>query len=259
MDGEQVNAAAPELHSVPPRISTDPVRRETWGELAAPGSYANGRFDVDINFIGDSTFRAVFDRAADRWESIITGDLTDVTFGGFFIDDLRIDASVVAIDGPNGILGQAGPTNIRFQQNSDGTSIGGLPFKGVMEFESADMATMQMSGILDHVILHEMGHVLGIGTLWKNPLTSYVGGPWDRYTNNPANQLANSSFQYTGGNASSQFQGYGGSGLTPIADVGGAGSIGSHWRESIFDAELMTPNAEGSPPMPLSRITIGSL
>jgi uncharacterized repeat protein (TIGR02059 family) len=258
MDGEQVNAAAAELHSAPTQITTDPLSRETWGELAAPGSRANGRFDVDINFTGDSSFRAVFDRAADRWESIITSDLTDVTFDRVFIDDLRIDASVVAIDGPGGILGQAGPTNIRIQQ-SGATTIGGLPFKGQMQFDSADMATMQTSGILDDVILHEMGHVLGIGTLWRNPFTSYIGGPWDRYTNNPANQLANSTFQYTGGNANGQFQSYGGSGLTPIADVGGAGSIGSHWRESVFDTELMTPNAESTPPMPLSRITIGSL
>jgi hypothetical protein len=39
-------------------------------------------------------------------------------------------------------------------------------------FDSADLADMVQSGIINGVILHEMGHVLGIGTLWKlNNLT----------------------------------------------------------------------------------------
>ena len=39
-------------------------------------------------------------------------------------------------------------------------------------FDSADLADMIQSGKINGVILHKMGHVLGIGTLWKlNNLT----------------------------------------------------------------------------------------
>lgn len=42
-----------------------------------------------------------------------------------------------------------------------------LPATGVMQFDSADAASMDASGSLDDVILHEMGHVIGIGQLWS--------------------------------------------------------------------------------------------
>ncbi len=39
---------------------------------------------------------------------------------------------------------------------------------------------------------------------------------------------------------------------------GGVGSAGSHWRESVFDTELMTSLAENTgTAMPISRITVG--
>ncbi len=37
-----------------------------------------------------------------------------------------------------------------------------------MQFNSADMAQMAANGTLTTVILHEMGHVLGIGTIWNS-------------------------------------------------------------------------------------------
>ena len=37
-----------------------------------------------------------------------------------------------------------------------------------MGFDSADLNMMQRDGTLKSVILHEMGHVLGIGTLWRH-------------------------------------------------------------------------------------------
>src|SRR5262245_14969228 len=123
----------------------------------------NTTFDIEINYTGDPRYLGAFQAAADRWEQIIVADLPDVNSAQFgFIDDLRIDASVASIDGAGGILGQAGPDWIR-----GGSSH--LPFHGVMEFDSADVDAMFNAGILTAVILHEMGHVLGIGTLWDDP------------------------------------------------------------------------------------------
>ena len=45
----------------------------------------------------------------------------------------------------------------------------------------------------------------------------------------------------------------------PVANVGGAGSRDSHWRESNMGNELMTPTYNGGIANPLSRVTIGSL
>ena len=47
-------------------------------------------------------------------------------------------------------------------------------------------------------------------------------------------------------------------GTLPIANVGAAGSIGGHWRESVLTNELMTPSIGGGV-NPLSRITAASM
>ena len=60
----------------------------------------NTTFDIEINYTGDPRYLGAFQAAADRWEQIITADVPDVNSGQFgFIDDLRIDASVISIDG----------------------------------------------------------------------------------------------------------------------------------------------------------------
>ena len=38
----------------------------------------------------------------------------------------------------------------------------------MMEFDVADMDLLESDGTLKPVILHEMAHVLGIGTLWHH-------------------------------------------------------------------------------------------
>ncbi len=96
-----------------------------------------------------------------RWERIIRSDLPGVNSGTYgFIDDLRIDASVQFIDGTNGILAQAG-WDLR-RSSSDG----GLPYHGIMRFDSSDINAMVNNGRFLSVVMHEMGHVLGLGTLW---------------------------------------------------------------------------------------------
>ncbi|MCV2888457.1 pre-peptidase C-terminal domain-containing protein [Ruegeria aquimaris] len=192
-------------------------------------------FDIDIVFSGDERYRSVFENAAATWEAVITGDLPDVNDPRFgIVDDLRIDASVVAIDGPGRILGQAGPRDLRAGS--------GLTYNGMMQFDSADLAGMEAKGILQDVIEHEMGHVLGLGTLWQR-----MG--------------LKSGFTYNGTNAIREFSALTGRTETsvPLENTGGPGTAGGHWLESLFRTELMTGYAENAPPMPLSRLTIASL
>jgi hypothetical protein len=44
----------------------------------------------------------------------------------------------------------------------------------------------------------------------------------------------------------------------PLENAGGAGTAEVHWRESVFDTELMTGFAD-APPMPFSALTTGAL
>ena len=137
------------------------------GSLKAGASAAalQSAYTIEVRFLGGLTpaQKAAFKAAADRWSKVIVGDLPSVVIGGVVIDDLLIEAQGVPIDGPGKILGQAGPTNLR--PASAGASAF-LPAKGIMSFDTADLAKMQADGTLLDVITHEMGHVIGIGTVW---------------------------------------------------------------------------------------------
>ena len=194
-------------------------------------------FDIDIHYSGDPAYQGAFDAAAARWEQIITADIADVANSPFgAIDDLLIDASVVFLDGPGQLLGQAGPDELR--------SGSLLPYHGIMQFDSADVAQMAANGTLTTLILHEMGHVLGLGTLWDD-----LG--------------LRTGFTYTGQHALAEYRILAdNAGLTsvPLETTGGRGTAGGHWSEAVFNAELMTGFIEAAgTAMPLSRMTIGSL
>ncbi len=123
-----------------------------------------------------------------------------------------------------------------------------LPYLGTMQFDSADVARMVAEGSFEDVILHEMGHVIGIGTLWS--LLDLVRG------------LGTTDPTFVGANAVREYQELSGTqaAAVPVEATGGAGTAGGHWRESVFGAELMTGYAEpAGTPMPISQLTIGSL
>ena len=87
-------------------------------------------FSIQVVYTGNAAYQSYFTQAAARWQQIIRGDLPGMTHSTYgFIDDLRIDATVRAIDGVNGILGQAGPSSNALRP---GTS---LPYHGIMEFD----------------------------------------------------------------------------------------------------------------------------
>lgn len=199
------------------------------------------QFDIQVVFSGGLTpsQQAVFKSAELRWEQIIVGDVLDVNVPGVgLVDDLIIDASGVAIDGVNGILGQAGPTFLR------PTSF--LPATGTMQFDTADLAALEASGQLNDVILHEMGHVLGFGTIWQslgllvNP--SAAGGSDPRFNGPMATAEYNTRF------------GTSDTGV-PVEATGGPGTADGHWRETVFNNELMTGFIDPGF-NPISRVTI---
>lgn len=219
----------------------------TLARATATGTILNDDtpFTIVVRF-PDSTLtsaqKLVFQRAASRWSQIIIGDLPDVTLNGRVIDDLEIVATAPFIDGPSGTLGEAGPDALR-------TSGSRLPYTGSMRFDSADLAMMEADGTFEGVILHEMAHVIGIGTLWQSR-----GLLQNIVTNNPI---------YVGANALREYRQLAGNQTVtgvPVENTGGPGTALGHWRESVFTTELMTGFVEDAGvAMPISRMTVGSL
>lgn len=203
-------------------------------------------FTIVVRFLGGltATQQDAFAKAADRWATVIVGDLPNVLVDGEEVDDVVILAQGVDIDGPGQVLGQAGPTH--FRPPAAGVAAG-LPAMGIMSFDTADLTDMEAAGTLNDVITHEMGHVLGIGTLWR--LKGLLKGP---NTNNPTFVGRAAMDEYA------RMRGDGAGRRVPVENTGGAGTRNGHWRETVFRTELMSGfiSAVGNP---LSRLTAASL
>jgi hypothetical protein len=107
---------------------------------------------------------------------------------------------------------------------------------------------METQGTLRDVILHEMGHVLGLGTRWQaHGLLTGAGGADPFFTG----AQARAAFDQVGGTT------YTLGGKVPVENTGGSGTRDGHWRESVFDDELMTGFITGAV-RPLSIVTSAS-
>jgi len=214
-------------------------------------------YNITLRYISSisPSRQAVFAAAAARWSTIITGDVPDVLMSvsagqcgsnapamNEIVDDVLIFVTLDSIDGPGQILGSAGPCYVRGSNNK-------LSIVGRMTFDTADVASLEGAGLFTATILHEMGHVIGIGTLWQQSPSLLVGaGGADPY--------------FTGTTAIAQFNANGGGvygGIpVPVENMGGPGTRDGHWRESVMGKELMTGYIS-LVANPLSAITVGSL
>lgn len=203
-------------------------------------------YTIDVRFLGGltETQKAAFTAAADRWVKVIVGDLPSMLVDGEVIDDVLILAQGTPIDGVGGTLGQAGPTHLRPASAGQAAL---LPAKGLMSFDTADLGQMEANGTLRDVITHEMGHVIGIGTVWRRKSLLNGAGTTDP--------------RFTGTQATAEYKLLGGTGSgagVPVENTGGPGTADSHWRETIFRNELMSGFISGTG-NPISRMTVGSL
>jgi len=199
----------------------------------------NTGFQIDVTSTGfNATQQAMIRQAADQWEQIITGDLPSASFNGKTIDDLSITVAATSIDGQGKILGFANWDLVRPNN--------GLPYLGHVNMDSSDVAKMVTGGDFLGTVVHEMGHVLGIGTYWTElKLLSGASTTNPRFTGKQATAAYNQIFNRndTG---------------VPVEATGGSGTALCHWRESELTVEMMTGwNNAGFEP--ISRITVGSL
>jgi len=238
-----------------------------------PGTVATG-FGLDLRFYGTaftSDQQAIFQRARDRIRAVVTGDLGNVSTGGEVdisdclgqpagttkinevIDDLVIYATV-AQTGGSGTIASAGPCYYR-TASSGRDSI--TTVIGVMRFSPTFLSQLTTAQ-LENVILHEMLHVVGIGSWWLGTGCAGCSDPgfnWvrDRETLSP---------KYVGPNGKAECIALGGtitcaSGVPVESDTArGTGLV--HWENANFPNELMVGYIS-SGPMPFSRMTVASL
>jgi hypothetical protein len=203
---------------------------------------SHASFDIEVRFLGGLTGsqREAFAEAAERWEAVILGDLPHVLVGGETVDDLVILASGDDLDGSGGLLGVGGPTVFRPAGLGDAA---GLPVVGEVVLDTADLE----GGGLADTAAHEMGHVLGLGTLWAGRGLVAGGG-----TDAPL---------YVGPGGAAEFGrllGLDEPVAVPLENTGGTGTREAHWSEAVLGDELMTGVLDAGP-KPLSRLAVASL
>lgn len=242
-------------------IRIEAIGDNSFKTTEAPG-VDRGRYNISLKFLVPVSDRQkeVFEAAAARWEKIIIKDESSIpqaqvidgilrggipsAFIGFpalnldgAIDDLVIEVALTPIDGPGKVLGSAGPRYVRTSN--------GLTISGVMRFDVDDLDYLDEIDLFEEVIVHEMGHVLGVGTLWNYRDKGLRQGP----ASNP---------YFTGKMANVFWNAEGGEFELPIENMGGPGTAGGHWRESLLRNELMTGYLNLGE-NPISRITAGSM
>lgn len=218
-------------------------------------------FKISMNITGGTKEDSdILHMATSRWEQIITSK-TSLNENDLHIQ-VTFDSSL-----PSNILGQAGVTHYKYHQGHQ------IPYRGIMILSTKNWESQKLgkktNGLTNayYTVLHEIGHILGIGTMWSQ------------------NKLLNSSGQYVGANALREYRK-----ITkdpdvpcvPIEDDGGGGTAGYHVEEGTepgvskndrhvyhdgvrhalpgLDRELMTGWAEvDAEPEPLSALTVGML
>jgi uncharacterized protein YjdB len=235
------------------------------GSVGIPLSVARlqtSGFTIDLRFIGNvsQAVRNAAAQAAARWEQAISAPLIpyrivinagDCGKGVPAIDTVETNMMIIiqtdSIDGPGKTVGLGGPCVIR-DANPQLTAL------GTLTIDNADVAGLASQGILVGVITHEMGHILGIGTLWEGVpsyagLASGLGGADPVFTGSAA-RAASAELGFTPDPSLG----------VPIENTGtvGDGTRDAHWRATVFGHELMTGTIHNGL-NPLSLVSIETL
>ena len=207
-------------------------------------------FDIELGFTDGvtETQRTRIRAARSAWERVLRHtELSDVAVPDVVeclglagtnvgtVDDHIVLFDVRADDGPGGTLARA---NFCYTRDSDGT-----PVVSAVAFDEADIDGLLALGSLAMVAFHELAHGLGF-------LSKY----WDRkglLDDDP-------DPHFTGALAIEAFDAAGGTSYTN-AKVPISSPDYSHWRESVFGREGMTPLLTLGAANPFSAVTLQAM
>jgi len=230
---------------------------------------ADDFIDLDLSAVAPG-LRQVFRDAERVWESRINGYSSSLPAAvqSQLTGRLSITANTF-IGQQGGLLGFAGPTQLAQTFTTVGNPANGRSLlttavvAGQMSFDLLDANGPQFAD----TVLHEMGHVLGIGTLWElNGIVNADGSERGLLQNR------NGLFQYIGRNGIHGFReqsGHHRANYVPTENFGGPGTAFGHWAGGTspnwFFApangsrrELMTGFATAAPTF-ISEASWGSL
>ncbi len=235
---------------------------------SGPPPATDSTFAVEIRYYGpppSAQVQAAFDAARGRIQAMITGDLPATNLNNVnladentcgvpgvtvneVVDDLIIYATIKSIDGIGKVQASSGPCLVRATNR--------LPALGKMEMDVDDLNQLASSGRLNAVVLHEMLHVLGFGTIWTDVTPPRLTG-----ANTTDSRFSGPFAIQACGEAGGSSLCAGGVPVESCVGISGCGegTRDSHWREPTFRTELMTGYVEtANVPMPLSAITVQS-
>lgn len=172
--------------------------------------------------------RQLFIDGVNYWDSIIDGHQDNVTRDF----TLTVDSFSEAASGGSILLGSAGPTDLFFSRVVQDANTSNQRFI-LAGNGSATFNTNPDAGELRYsTVLHEIGHTLGIGTLWEdnelhndsidgNHNRTLVGGTTGEYTGEFALAAYQSEFSQAAA-------------FIPVELGGGPGTAFGHWDEVDF-------------------------
>ncbi len=191
----------------------------------APAGFELIQYDYVDDVVWTAEQITLIEQARTFWNSVLTLPLAPVTLvdGTPNYTQIKIAIRALPIDGVGGgAVAVGNPTGFP----RPGT---GQTSSGQVTIDTADLAAQTANGFLDELVVHEIGHVLGIGTTTDNPGIDLVSG--DTYTG----AKAVAEYAVLTGNAETS--------LPMEAD-------GHHLSEATFGEMAMTPSGGFNPPVP---------
>lgn len=165
--------------------------------------------------------RAVFREAVSRWKAVLIGWPRQGP------DQLVVDVRFGRIDGADGpIVASGHPTDWSRPKP-------GFPKRGEIRIDAEDFEELALApDVLFDVVLHELGHVFGLGTAWKRRGRRLV------------RRDASGNWHYVGDLGVEAFTalvrpGHGSQGV-PVSAHGAGKDRSFHWDEQVLRLEIMS-------------------